>query len=486
MRVGIICLSHESNTFVPFPTGIDAFRRHLLLTGPDARKQFTWKHHEVMGFFDGLEKDGVDAVPVLITSAIPSGTIAHAALEELLALLQQQLSVCGPLDGVLVAPHGAAVSENVRDVDGHWLSKVRQHVGAEVPIIGTLDAHANLSPLMIQSTDALVAYRTNPHLDQYARGREAARLMVAALRKEVRPVQAAAFPPVMINIERQLTSEPQCREMYDLADAVLTQPHVLSNSMLLGFPYADVAEMGSSFVVVTDSDRELAQQYADELAAALWIRRENFRGQLISPDDAIRVAVEAPSRVCLLDMGDNVGGGSPGDGTILAHALLAESIGPSFVCLFDPDSVRKAQSAGAGHRVTLEMGGKTNDCHGPPLQAAVKVLRIHDGRFTESAVRHGGMLTFDMGATAIVQSDRGLTIMLTTQRVFPTSLGQLTSCGLDPAAFRILIAKGVHAPVAAYRPVCKTMIRVNTPGDTTADMTTLTYQHRRRPLFPFE
>ena len=185
-------------------------------------------------------------------------------------------------------------------------------------------------------------------------------------------------------------------------------------------------------------------------------------------------------------MGDNVGGGSPADGTVLAHALHVQRAGPSFVCLFDPQSTRQAIDAGANVRITLRMGGKTDMLHGAPLEAAITVKSLHDGHFTEPAARHGGRSQFDMGPTAIVGTDSGLTIMLTSQRVFPASLVQLTSCGLDPSTFRIIVAKGVHAPVGAYGQVCRTMIRVNTPGVTTADMTTLDYRHRHRPLFPFE
>ena len=115
-----------------------------------------------------------------------------------------------------------------------------------MPIIATLDPHANLSREMVDACDALIAYRTNPHLDQQARGLEAAALMARALRGQVRPRLAAAFPPLAINIERQQTSEPHCRPLYELADAMLRQPGVLSNSILLGFPYSDVAEMGSA------------------------------------------------------------------------------------------------------------------------------------------------------------------------------------------------------------------------------------------------
>ena len=132
------------------------------------------------------------------------------------------------------------------------------------------------------------------------------------------------------------------------------------------------------------------------------------------------------------------------------------------------------------------MGGKTDDRHGDPLPASVTVKSLHDGQFEESEIRHGGYTHFDMGPTAVVTADSGLTISLTTLRAVPVSLGIITSVGLNPTDYQILVAKGVHAPVAAYREVCESLIRVNTAGATTADMRTFEYEHRRRPMYPFE
>ncbi len=339
---------------------------------------------------------------------------------------------------------------------------------------------------MIDATDALIAYRTNPHLDQRPRGIDAARLMAQTLRQEIQPHQAAAFPPMAINIERQRTAEYPCAEQYEFADEMLGRPKVLSNSLMLGFPYADVPEMGSAVIVVTDNDGDSAKRLANEWGEFLWARRHDFVGKLVEVADAVDAATTHAGPVCLLDMGDNVGGGSPGDGTIIAHELDRRRIGPSFVCLFDPESAKLARSAGAGVRQRFAFGGKTDRLHGEPLEGTFQVLSVHDGRFDEPAVRHGGYTSFDQGATAIVQSENDLTVMLTSRRVPPFSLRQLTAFGLDPSSFRVIVAKGVHAPIAAYAPVCREFVRVNTPGVTCADLSRLEFRHRRRPMFPFE
>ncbi len=186
-------------------------------------------------------------------------------------------------------------------------------------------------------------------------------------------------------------------------------------------------------------------------------------------------------------MGDNVGGGSAADGTTLAAALLARQMGPSFVCLYDPAAVETCIAAGAGASLHLALGGKVDDRHGRPLLVEVQVVSLHSGHFREDAPRHGGIVEFDQGATATVETIEGnLTIMLTTRRMVPFSLQQIKSCQLDPQQFRILVAKGVNAPLAAYREVCDKFLRVNTIGSTSADLQQLNFVNRRRPLFPFE
>jgi microcystin degradation protein MlrC len=488
MRIGILSLIHESNTFAVTPTTMEMFRQYNLLTGAAVGEKFADGLNEISGFLAGLAAAGAEAVPIFYASTPPSGTITKETCEELVRLMFEALDQAGQLDGLLVAPHGANAGEgsDYRDLDGFWLSKLRAQVGPQVPIICTIDPHANLSTRMVAACDATIAYRSNPHLDQKTRGLEAAALIVRTLRGEVKPVQRASMPPFGINIERQGTTVWPCLPLYELANRQLEQPKVLSNSIVLGFPYSDVEEMGSVGVVVTDGDPELAQRLADELTDYMMAHRHEFVGEYISVEEAVEEAVRSPGPICLLDMGDNVGGGSAADSTLIAHQIHRRGDTTGFVCLYDREAQKQARSAGVGARLSLSMGGKTDDRHGAPLVAEVTVQSLHEGAFEESEIRHGGYTHFNMGPTAVVTTDTGLTISLTSLRVVPVSLGVVTSIGLDPADFQILVAKGVHAPVAAYEPVCTKLIRVNTGGASAADMRTFEYQHRRRPMHPFE
>jgi microcystin degradation protein MlrC len=512
-RVGVVALLHESNTFLEEPTTIGHFQRDLLATGEDVRTALAAAHHEVGGFFEGLAAAGLEAVPVFAARALPSGPIERGAFRQLLDRLGRALAAAGRLDGILAAPHGATVAEGAADADGHWLTLVRDHLGGR-PLIATIDPHANLSPAMVAATDALIAYRTNPHVDQRARGLEAARLMALTLAGRIRPTQAAAFPPLSIPIACQDPATHPCLPHYEamaaLREAFERQPDpasvpcgtVLSTSVVLGFPYADVREMGSSVVVVTHDDPEAARRHALEAGDRLWDARDTFLPRLLGVTEAIDDVLDGglggeaaggargTGPVCLLDMGDNVGGGSPADGTVLPRALHHRGVAGSFACLCDPRAAAAAHAAGIDARLTLAVGGHSPAWRGvadaAPLESTWTVTHLSNGRFREPQPRHGGLAEFDQGRTAVLRTDCGLSLMVTTHRMAPFSLEQVRHVGLDPGRFRILVAKGVHAPRAAYAEVCGEFVRVDTPGVTTADATRLAFEHRRRPLFPFE
>lgn len=492
MRIGVLALLHESNTFAAEPTTLEDFCRDLYLEGEAITDRLLKSHHEIGGCLSRLReasgREPIDVVPVVAFRATPSGTITSSAFEHLTERIATALNESGPFDGVIAIAHGAAVAEDSEDADGRWLTQVREIIGPSVPLVVTLDAHANLSRRMAAACDALIAYRTNPHLDQRERGIEAADLLLKTVRGEVRPTMAVAFLPMVVNIERQCTSEPHLIPIYELADFQLQSPSVLSNSILLGFPYADVKEMGTAVIVVTDDDPASAEELVEALARQWWERREAMIGQLIEVDTAIDHCIESKEqRICLLDMGDNVGGGSAADGTVILESLMHGSVGPSFVCLYDPRAVRVCRDVGIGIATELIMGGQSDSLHGSPVLARVFVRSFHNGIFEESMVRHGGIQRFDQGETAIVEIEgKSITVMLTSRRMVPFSLEQLKSCGLNPEDFRVIVAKGVHAPLAAYREVCDVFLRVNTPGSTCADIHRLEYRHRRKPLFPFE
>jgi microcystin degradation protein MlrC len=243
--------------------------------------------------------------------------------------------------------------------------------------------------------------------------------------------------------------------------------------------------MGPSVVVVADGDPALAQRTADEVADQLWADREKFDVKLPDAASAVREALKADKLpVVLVDTGDNVGGGSAGDGTVVLAELLRQGATGSVVLLYAPDEVQQCVSAGVGGRVSLTVGGKVDRMHGEPLAVTGTVRLLHDGTYVESEVRHGGLRVNRMGPTALVELSGGNLLVLTSLRHPPFSLGALTCLGIRPGEQRILVVKAAIAYKAAYAPVAGTIIPIDTPGLTAVNPARLPYRHVRRPLWP--
>ena len=484
-RVALLGIYHESNTFVTTPTVMDDFRNGQYLKGESIRKEYQHAHNEIAGMLEVLDKEGIEAIPLLFASATPGGTITAETYNFILQETLEELKKVLPVDACLVIPHGAGVSEEFPDMDGHWLSKVREIVGDKIPIIGTLDLHANVSELMVSSTNALVAYKQNPHVDMKQRGVESAKLLVNLLNGKTKPVQALVQVPLAISIEQQLTANEPCISLYAYANELATEPGILALSIQHGFPYADVHEMGTSIIVVSDGDYEKALSVAKKLEAYILRNKSSFVGKKNDIPSALKLINDSVKPVCLLDMGDNVGGGGPANNSCILEAFEESKKYKYFVCMYDPQAVIDASSHQQGEQFDLTVIGTGKDGL-KTLKLNVKLLRITDGTFQESNPRHGGQINFRMGKTVVVSTKEGGVIMLTSLRVMPFSLQQLISQGVVPSEFDAIVAKGVNAPIAAYAPVCPTIIQVNTPGVTQADMTLFDYKQRRKPLFPFE
>ncbi len=485
MRIGIVGILQESNTFIQNKTTLKDFQNDILAEGVEVREKFYDSHHEIGGFFHSLGQQGIEAVPLFVARALPYGIIDAVSWDFIMKRLDYALQEAGKLDGILAAPHGATVAENAPDADGFWLQKVRKAIGAK-PIIATADPHGNLSQLQVSSVDAFLSYRTNPHMDQRQRGIEAGDLMGAVLKQKVVPTQAAEFLPFAVNIFSQNTSEEPLLSFLNKVQKVRETPGIIAVSIFLGFPYSDVPHMGAGLTVVADNDFELAKANASSLAKQ-WLDMKNaFNPVLPSVIESVSQMKSLPSPVCALDMGDNVGGGSPGDSTILAQELIEQNVFPFFTVIADPDTVAEAIKLGLGNSRTFIVGAKSDHFHGVPLHLTAKVVFLGEGKFSESNPTHGGINRFDQGKTAIITTPEGNTFIISSRRMVPFSLNQLLAFGIDPANYKVIIVKGVHAPLAAYKAVCKSFVRVDTEGVTSATLQRLPYKNRRKPMFPFE
>lgn len=482
-RVALLGIYHESNTFIDAMTTMTDFVNGHTLYGDTIREAYKNAYHEIGGMLEVMDAASTTVVPVFFAEATPGGTIAAETSEWLFKELFGALETVMPVDGCLVVVHGAAVSESCPDMDGEWLERLRQRVGPHVPIVGTLDLHANLSQRMVNSTNALVAYTKNPHIDQRERGKEAARLLLDMLDRRSKPIQRLRQLPLAISIEQQHTEKNPCKAIYAYAKRMSAMDGVLSISITLGFPYADVHEMGTAVLVITDEDKQKADALARQIETYILHRKAEFVGDKLSIDEALNRSETMSKPVLLLDMGDNVGGGSPGNGVALLEALEGRRNTHYLMCLHDPDAVVQVRQMGLKGKLVLSgynINGRVK------LSIAVERILEASGVFHEENPRHGGQARYNMGDIAVVSTENGGRLLLTSLRVPPFSLSQLTTFGMDPKHVDAVVAKGVNAPIAAYASVCPSIIQVDTPGVTQADMTQFNYLRRRKPLYPFE
>ncbi len=485
MRIAALGFYHESNTFVETLTEVAQFEETAWLQGGEITRVEGEAHSSMAGFLAVGEQPGVEVVPLLFVRATPSGTVSAEAFDRIAGALIASLERDGPWDAVLLVLHGAAVSERHQDADAEVAARVRAAVGDRVPIGLALDMHTNLSPRLIENVDVTTIYRTNPHVDARERALECAEIVVRTVRGEVQPVQALVLVPAVINILRQFTGEEPMSGILAELEAGLARPGMLSASVTEGYPYADVAELGMAVLAVHDGSEAAAVAEATRLAEQVWRRRDGFTGAAEPVDDALRraaAAVRGPA--LLLDVGDNIGGGAPGDSTVLLEAALRLGLRGLLTILHDPVAVEICAQTGVGETRTLSVGGRS----GPPrpIEVTGRIRFVGDGRFEEPTPTHGGFRHFDPGTTAVLDTTDGHTIVLMSKLVAPLSLRQLTTLDLDPTAFAMVVAKGVQSPRPAYEPIAGDVIMVDTPGVTSADLTSFAYELRRTPLYPFE
>lgn len=486
MRIGIANFSHESNTFAADPTPLDAFR---IYRGQAVIEHYTHTFHEVAGYIAGAEEYDFELAPLFSANATPAGPLTPEAYETLVGELLDSIRAAMPLDGLLLALHGAMVAEEYAQADGETVRRVRELVGPDFPLVVTHDYHGNVPPQLVSDADGLIIYKTCPHIDQRERGIEAAELVARTARRNVRPVSAIVKPPVIFNIAFHNTSSGPMKPLMDAAIALEKQPGILSVSIAAGYQYADVPWMGPSIVVIADGDEALAQREAERLGEMMWAVRDQLVPRIPSAAEAVATAMGSNAfPVSLFELGDNVGGGSAGDATIILEELLRQKADGWVVSLYDPESVQQCVAAGIGGQVDLRTGGKLDNQHGPTLAVSGRVRTIHDGTYEETERRHGGARYGDQGLAVVVEVNRstpgkGGLLILNSKRVAPMSIHQITCMGIQPHQQKILVAKGAVAPRAAYEPVSAHIIEVDTAGATSISRPADEFVRARKELY---
>jgi microcystin degradation protein MlrC len=489
MRIAIGQLCQESNTFNPIPTARDDFAAFGIYAGGELIERMT-ETNELGGFIQELRSwpDQPEIVGLARFWAWPSGPLTSEAFAWLLAEMGAALVRAGPIDAILLSLHGALLAEHEPDVSGFLLAQWRHMIGPRMPLVATLDLHANITPRMVRAADALVLFHTTPHIDVLQTGRRAARVLRRILVDGVRPVTAFQKLPMVSPVERANTQDPtsisfSLREKLQAWEA---DPRILTAGLATVQPWLDIPNLGNAVVVTTAGDEALARSRCAELAAEVWQRRREYVPEIVEVADAVRQAhAENAGLVVLGDAADATTSGSTGDGTaILAELVRYDWPRPALVTLVGPEAVAEAQQRGVGAQWTATLGGTRAPRIARSMTLPVVVERLFDARFVMSG--HLAVnLPIDMGPAAVLR--HGNVRIVVTTRSGPHFSPQLfQTAGLDPFAASLLAARSPCGFRAAYADRARRIVMVRGPGCAPSDFWNYPYTNIPRPLWPWD
>ncbi len=483
-RIAVGGFQHETNTFAPTKARFEHFEAAdgwpALTTGPELFEAVQGINLPAAGFVDAARRGGHELVPLLWCSATPLAHVERAAYERIAAMMLDELRRAGPLDAVYLDLHGAMVTEHLEDGEGELLRRIRGVVGPDLPVVVSLDLHANITAAMVEHATALEAFRSYPHIDMAETGARAAVLLDRILRQGA-PAKALRKPPFLIPLVWQCTMiEPAATIYRELA--ALEGDDVLSMTFTPGFPPADIAECGPA-VVAYARTQDAADRAADRLAALVLESESAFAGHIFTPDEAVRHAI-AESRqgrqpIILADTQDNPGAGTNSDTMGLFEALLrngAEGAVEGLIC--DPDVAAIAHQAGEGSEIAVELGAKSGLPGHRPLAASFKVEKLGNGRFTATGPFYAGS-RMQLGRMALL-SLNGVRAVVSSRKQQAADQSMFRHLGIEPRVQPILALKSSVHFRADFQPIAAEILIVAAPGGNPVDHLALPYRHLRK------
>ncbi len=481
MRVFTASLATETYTFAPMPTGLASFQTdgtyHPAGTHPEAMSMFAGPLHAAR---QRAGAQGWTLIEGLVAAAQPGGITTRVAYETLRDQILADLRAALPVQLVLLGLHGAMVADAYPDCEGDLLTRVRQAVGPGVVVGATLDPHHHLSAAMLGQADLLIAFKQYPHTDILARAFELVDLCAAQVVHGRRPAVSVADTHSVVVVH---TSRAPAQGFVERLQTLEGHDGVLSISLTHGFPWGDVADMGTKLLVYTDARQTAGDALAQRLADELVQLRAAMDAPFLGIDAALDAALAAPAGlVVIADSADNPGGGAAGDSSFILRRLIERRIaGAALGPLWDPQAVRIAFAAGVGARLPMRLGGKVGPLSGDPVDAVCTVLALqHDMQMSALAGTRQ-----PLGDCALVDAD-GVQLVLISRRSQAMGTDLFTQLGCDLAAQRIVVVKSSQHFRAAFAPLAVEVLYCAAPGTVSPDLQRLPYRHIRRPKWPID
>jgi microcystin degradation protein MlrC len=481
-KIFTACLGTETNTFSSLPTRLQLFQDTCLFRKRSYGGKVPLFGAPLEVWRRLAEARGWQVVESLCAFAQPAGRTVRRVYESFRDEILTDLKAAMPVDAVLLSLHGAMAAEGYDDAEGDLLAAVRRLVGPSLPIGVELDLHANVSRLKLDSATAIVLFKEYPHVDVPERAEDLFRLIADALAGRTRPVMGW-FDCRTVGIFH--TTRQPMRGFVDRCAALEGKDGVLSVSVVHGFPWADVADMGSKIVVVADADKAKAQALAHELGLEFFrLRRETQPAYTKLEQAMARAATRNQAKpLVIADVSDNAGGGAASDSTVILRAMLETGIREGAIGMFwDPMAVRIGFEAGAGASLDIRLGGKLGPASGPALDLRATVIGLKRDAYVSFGGRDKSLAP--VGDMAAFKVD-GIAIVCNTLRSQCKSLDCFGHVGIDAATKRVVVVKSMQHFHAAYAPVASEILYVAVPGAVAPDFLALTYRQASKRQWPF-
>ncbi len=491
-RIAIGGLHHETNTFAPLKATYEEFLQGGgwpgIQRGQAFFETFPGMNLPIAGGIEVLGGHGHTLLPLVWAAATPSAHVTEDAYERILGMMLEDLRAAGPLDGIFLDLHGAMVTEHLDDGEGELLRRVRGVVGRDIPLVTSLDLHANVTRQMIDFSDVMVAYRTYPHIDMAETGKRAAEVLHRLLLGERKPSKALEVLPFLIPLPWQCTMTEPGGAVYRDLERIERETGVLL-SFTPGFPAADFEDCGGVvFGYAADPGR--TREAVRLLTAAICRREGEFAGRIYGADDGVAEALRRPTGkpIVLADTQDNPGAGGSSDTVGLLEALVRAKVpDAALAVMWDPASAAAAHAAGQGATVTLDLGGKSGAPGQHPFHGSFVVEAIGTGEFIGTGPMYGGA-HMKLGPMALLRIG-GVRVVTATRKVQAADQAIFRHLGVEPTTTHILALKSSVHFRADFAPIAQDILVVKAPGAMLADPADLPFKRLRpgirlRPLGP--
>jgi microcystin degradation protein MlrC len=477
----------ETNSFSPTQTTLETFAAYYLLRGDEILTGYGDAQVEVPAFLDVLRQAGATPVPLLAASAASGGPVAPDTFATLLDELVDRLRRALPVDGVLLALHGAMAVADDPDAEGTILAAVRSLVGPDVPIAVSLDLHAHVTPRMVEAASVILGYHAYPHIDMYETGVRAATLLIEMVQGRRHPVMALAKRPMVLSAVAARTADGPLKEVAEAARALEAAGRILDAALFPVQPWLDVPDLGFAVLVVTDGDPAAAQHAAEHLAEMAWARRRRCEPDLVALDEAIRTALDAREGLTVVaDAGDAPSSGAPADSPAVLSALLAAGADRAarltYLTLCDAAAAAQAAARGVGQEVTLRLGHAVSP--GTPVAVTGRVQTLSDGVYVLSGAGARG-LEMHMGLTAVLALGQ-LRLAIRSLPGLEWDPALYVAVGLDPREAGLVFVKSPAHFRVSFGPIAQRVLVADTPGPACVNMRRVPFRRVTRPLYPLD